>query len=234
MKHIQTIVFSIAIFAATQFLAAQTVFNSSPSRIVGQAVLQQTGLLTGRALNLVEGREFNLPEGVALDTSASPPILYVVDAGNNRVLAWKNAFGFTKADFADKVIGQRDLLSTAPQGPINSSSLSTGLYQPVGLTVDKSGNLYVIDAGNNRVVRYPSPFSQTGDLLLVDLIIGQKDSSGRSPNEGQAAPSEKTLALTSSGQGLRAGIAFDAQGNLWVSDPGNNRVLRYPASAIGG
>jgi uncharacterized protein (TIGR03437 family) len=232
MKHIKSIVFSIALFAATQFLAAQTVFNSSPSRIVGQAVLQQTGILTASAVNLVEGRELNLPEGIALDTSASPPILYVVDAGNNRVLAWKNAFGFTKgAPQADLVVGQRDFLSTGAQGP--GTNLSTGLFQPIAVAVDKGGNLYVIDAGNNRILRYPTPFSQTGDFLVPDLIIGQKNLSGNQANEGQPAPTEKTVSFSPGGSTLLAGLAFDAQGNLWVSDAGNNRVLRYPVTAIG-
>src|SRR5438105_1219466 len=81
---------------------AQTVYNQIPTNIVGQAVLQQL-LLTATAPNLVEGREFNLPEAVAIDSSASPPILYVADTANNRVLAWKNAAAFTKGDFADKV-----------------------------------------------------------------------------------------------------------------------------------
>jgi len=35
---------------------------------------------------------------------------------NNRVSAWKNAFGLTKGDKADLVIGQRDFLSTSPKG----------------------------------------------------------------------------------------------------------------------
>ena len=235
MKHIQSIVFSTVLIAAAQYLEAQTVFNPLPSRIVGQAVLQQTGVLTATAINLVEGKELAAPQAVAVDTTVSPPILYVVDAANNRVLAWKNASSFTKgAPFADKVIGQRDLLSTSPQGPaVSSSSLSTGLFQPVAATVDKNGRLYVIDAGNNRILRYPMPFSQTGDLLQVDLIIGQKDTTGGSPNQGQTTAGQKTLALASSNGPFRAGITFDAQGNLWVSDPGNNRVLRYPASAIG-
>lgn len=192
--------------------------------------MQQQGLLTAIAPNLVEGREFNSPQAVAIDTSASPPILYVADFGNNRVLAWPNAFGFTKGDFAGKVIGQRDLLSTAPQGP--GADLSTGLFGPVALAVDSSGDLYVADAGNNRILRYPSPLRQTGDLLAVDLIIGQTDLNGRSPNEGQSGPSEKTVAFSSATSTYRAGLAFDAQGNLWVSDPGNNRVLRFPASSL--
>src|SRR5579864_1439434 len=146
MKHIQSIAFSTIFIAAAQYLEAQTVFNPLPSRIVGQAVLQQTGLITASAANLVEGREFDQPQAVAVDTSASPPILYVVDTFNNRILAWKNASAFSKgAPMADKVIGQRDFLSTSAQGPgVSNSNLSTGLFQPVGVTVDKNGNLYVV------------------------------------------------------------------------------------------
>ncbi len=193
-------------------------------------MLQQQGVLTAIAPNLVEGREFNNPQAVALDTSRTPPILYVADFGNNRVLAWKSATGFTNGAYADLVIGQRDLLSTSPEGP--GADLSTGLSSPVGLTVDAKGNLYVIDAGNNRVLRYPAPFAQTGDLLAVDLIIGQPDLNSHSPNGGQTAPTANTLALATGGGVFRAGLAFDALGNLWVSDAGNNRVLQYPASAL--
>ncbi len=203
MKTIQSIALPAVLLSAAQFISAQTtppstIFNPAPSRIVGQAFLQQSGVLTATAVNLVEGRELNRPSGIALDTSVSPPILYVADFGNNRVLAWKNAFGFMKGDTADLAIGQRDLFSTARQGP-GPGTLSTGLFGPTGIAVDKKGALYVIDTGNNRILRYPAPLSQTGDLLQVDLIIGQKDFNGRSPNEGNATPSEKTLAFFNGG-----------------------------------
>jgi uncharacterized protein (TIGR03437 family) len=234
MRKIQSIALPAVLLSAAQFISAQTtptstIFNPFPSRIVGQAVLQ-TVSLTATAVNLVEGREMNRPLGIALDTSASPPILYVADFGNNRVLAWKNAFGFMKGDKADLAIGQRDLISTAAQGP--GTNLSTGLFGPTGIAVDKKGALYVIDTGNNRILRFPAPLSQTGDLLQPDLIIGQKDFNGRSPNEGNASPSEKTLAFFS-GNIFQAGLTFDGSGNLWVTDPINNRVVRYPASALG-
>jgi uncharacterized protein (TIGR03437 family) len=218
------------LLAVVQLLEAQIIFNPAPSRIVGQAVLQQQGALTAIAPNLVEGREFNDPQAVALDTSVTPPILYVADFGNNRVLAWKNAAKFTKGDYADLVIGQRDLLSTSPEGP--AADLSTGLSSPVGLGVDAKGNLYVMDAGNNRVLRYPQPFRQTSDLLGVDLIVGQPDLNSYAANGGQSVPTANTLALANGGGVFHAGLAFDAQGNLWVSDPGNNRVLQYPASEL--
>ncbi|HTB19110.1 MAG TPA: hypothetical protein VK708_13400 [Bryobacteraceae bacterium] len=224
------LVLAALLLAAVQLLEAQTIFNPAPSRIVGQAVLQQQGVLTAIAPNLVEGREFNDPQAVALDASVTPPILYVADFGNNRVLAWKNASSFTNGAYADLVIGQRDLRSTSPEGP--GGDLSTGLSSPVGLAVDARGNLYVMDAGDNRVLRYPAPFAQTSDLLVVDLIIGQPDLNGKSSNGGQNAPSANTLALGNGGGVFRAGLAFDAQGNLWMSDPGNNRVLRYPAAVL--
>ena len=49
-------------------------------------MLQQQGLLRAIAPNLVEGREFNKPRAVALDTSVTPPIFYLADFGNNPVV----------------------------------------------------------------------------------------------------------------------------------------------------
>lgn len=229
MKQLTSVLIVATLFTLVYSAQAQPTFNQVPSRIIGQPVLQQTTLTT-IAPNLVEGREFNGPQSVAVDTSATPPIVYVADSGNNRVLAWKNATSFGNGAMADKVIGQRDFLTTFAKGP--GSDLSTGLNTPLAVLVDKSGNLYVADGGNNRVVRYPAPFSQNTDLLAIDLIIGQHDFSGRSPNEGLAAPNAKTLAFSSGGSIARTGLAFDGAGNLWVADPQNNRVLRFPAAAL--
>jgi len=160
--------------------------------------------------------------------------MYVVDASNNRVLAWRNPGNLTKGAPADLVIGQRDLSSNISQGPGGSPrDLSSGLTLPAGVAVDASGNLYVLDDGNNRVLRYPNPFNQTTTPLAVDLVIGQKtQSSGNVANENNPKPSAKTLSFSPNGSFQRAGIAFDRQGNLWVADPGNHRVLRFPLSQL--
>jgi hypothetical protein len=42
---------------------------------------------------LVAGN-FNAPQGIAIDNSSSPAILYLIDTGNNRVLAWKKRLRF--------------------------------------------------------------------------------------------------------------------------------------------
>lgn len=218
---------SLLVFSALSLAQTPTVFSGAPTAILGQPVLQTSAPLTAVAPNLVEGREFFSPQSVALDTSVSPPILYVVDNQNNRVLVWKNAAGFNTGDKADLVIGQRDFLSTSPQGPsAGGAALSTGLNSPTAAVVDSNGNLYVADSGNNRVLRYPKPTQQTGTLLAVDLVIGQKDRASAASNQGLPAPTAKTLALTSGSNAFISGLAIESN-NLWVSDSGNNRVLRF-------
>lgn len=224
----------LLVLAAVPSLA-QVVMNGLPAREFGQHALIQP--ITSVAPNLIEGRELNTPSNIAFDTSVSPPIMYVADTGNNRVLAWRNPDRLTicgtgsiaGCGAADMVVGQGDMFSSLPQGPgTQGSALSAGLNAPTALAVDASGNLYVADAGNNRILRFLAPF-QSSSAPQVDLVIGQTSvSSGSLPNQGQAAPSAQTLAFVSGGAFFRAGMAFDSAGNLWVTDPGNNRVLRYP------
>jgi sugar lactone lactonase YvrE len=188
--------------------------------------------------NLVEGRELYAPQAVALDNSVSPPILYVSDYVNNRVLAWKNAATFTTGQKADLAIGQPDLDTTFPQGPSavaqNSSTYTTGLTRPSGLAVDGNGNLYVVDAGNNRVLRYPKPFAQTGQFPEPDLWIGQATVGGYGANYpgGTSTPTAQGLLLSNGSTVLTSSLAFDSSGNLWVLDTGNARVIRFNASSL--
>jgi len=209
-------------------LIGQVVYNTVPSQIVGQAELQQLGQ-TAVAANLVEGREMNTPQGVAVDLSASPPILYVADSGNNRILAWRNVNSFQNGAPADLVLGQHDKYSVLPKGP--GSDLTAGFYAPTALAVDASGNLYVADTAHNRIMRFPQPFSQTSEQSLPDLVIGQKDLSSTSANHGDATPSASSICFAS-GSLYLTGMAFDQHGNLFVSDPCNNRVLRFPQANL--
>jgi uncharacterized protein (TIGR03437 family) len=205
---------------------AQITLDPLPSRVIGQNSIQVSNVNP----NLVEGREFFAPEAVALDMSTNPPGLYVADAGNNRVLGFRNAAGFANGQKADVVIGQPDFATTLPLAASSTSTnASAGLSSPTGLAVDASGNLYVVDSGNNRILRYAAPFAQTGSQI-PDLVIGQPGFITNSPNQGGISAS--TLAFSMSSV-LQAYIAFDSSGNLWVADAGNNRVLRYNAKVLG-
>ncbi len=201
---------------------AQITLNPVPTRVIGQ--LSTT--LTTVGPNLVEGREFHTPVSVAIDTSTTPPSIYVSDAGNNRVLGFRNATSFTNGQFADIVIGQPDLKTTLPAGPAAGSTRTTGLSAPEGLVVDASGNLYVVDAGNNRVLRFHQPFTQSG-TIFPDMAIGQPSFATGAANQGGLSASSLSFS------GSPASLALDSSGNLWVPDSGNNRILRFNVSVLG-
>jgi uncharacterized protein (TIGR03437 family) len=227
-KILSCLLFSVLLLPASTALA-QVALSPVPARAIGQ-----NSLTTG-AVNLVEGREFNGPIAVALDTSVSPPYLYVSDFFNNRVLGFKNASAFTNGQKADLVIGQLDFVSTGAQGPgvaTSNGGRSTGLTGPTGLLTDAKGNLYVIDNGNNRILRFPAPFARSSQF--PDLVIGQTSFNTNTGNAGGASAKTLKFTTTTGTAGvLVAYMAFDPQGNLWVADAGNNRVLRYPAGSIG-
>ena len=105
---------------------------------------------------------------------------------------------------------------------------------PTSIAVDTKGSVYIVDAGNNRILRFPAPFRQTSDQL-PDLVIGQPGFTTAGANLGGISGATLALSVTSpAGQNTTdlSAVAFDPAGNLWATDPLNNRVLRYNAKDI--
>jgi uncharacterized protein (TIGR03437 family) len=189
-------------------LSAQ--ISSSAYRVLGQTDL------TGNGVNMVQGIGLHGPAGVALDNRGGQTHVYVVDTGNNRVLAWPDVSSYQTGDAAALVLGQPSAQSSGPYG----IGLK-GFYNPTAAAIDPlTGNLYVADTGNNRVVRFPSPFDNPG-RIEPDAVYGEPNFQTLKP----AAVSSGTLSQP-------AGVAVDPTGNLWVSDTANHRILRFAASAL--
>lgn len=241
-KHISVLLCLLALSGLT--LSAQMILNPVPAKVYGQSFapksVQELLNPPSVAPNLVEGRELSSPQSVAVDTTLDPPALYVVDAGNHRVLAWKNAAAFESGARADLVLGQRDLTSTNGLGP--GTGFTSGLFGPTSVAIDTQGNVFVADSGNNRILRYPKPFAQPeGQVQTADLVIGQTSLNSRFANRATSAganqaPTANTIRTNGFGTGgiQSATLTFDAQGNLWFSDSGNHRILRYPAASVSG
>ncbi len=189
--------------------------NPLPSRAFGQTKMT-LGLQT-QTPNLLEGNELSGPTAIAFDTTSATPVVYVADTANHRVLAWKNPGSLTRGNPADRVIGQRDFFSAYPGGPGTAppALVSSGMVFPNGLAVDSNGNLYVMDAGNNRILRFPRPMEQQGELVNPDMVIGQK-TPGATATLGSAGP---------------IGIALDAFDNIIAAEAAN-RMTFYYARAI--
>ena len=141
------------------------------------------------------------PAGLAFDSSGD---LWVADPGHNRVLEFTPPF--TTRGAASLVIGQADFSSNS-----NSNNQSM-LNEPNQMTFDQSGNLWVADSGDNRVLEFKAPFSN-GESASVS--IGQPNLLSTAGNT-----TESTLSNPES-------LAFDSHGNLWVADSDNNRVVEF-------
>ncbi len=242
MRSIYRYILPALAFAAAAGAQTATVLDPSPARVIGHPSTTPAEQLLVNNFNPNFGLNGGMysPQSVALDTSGSTPILYVADSGNNRVLAWKNASSASLTNQQppqppDLIIGQTSAYTTFPL-------TNGGLWNPTAVLVDSSGNLYIADSGNNRVLRYPQPFSNAAacspanpptqcDTGSPDLWLGQPDRfTSRNPNQGGRAAT--TLYLSGGGSIYVSALAMDGSGNLFVVDPGNGRVLRYPAASL--
>jgi DNA-binding beta-propeller fold protein YncE len=156
---------------------------------------------------------------------------------------------------ADLVLGQPDFNHSGCNGDGNfqsyplraPASAATLCSMPVdqvspleggsfaNMAVDSvTGDLYVPDFDNARVLLYRSPFTTD---TVADHVWGQADFAGNECNRGRGvgAPDAESLCFRSpSNEGFVAGVGLDADGNLWVADNQNNRVLRFPFDASTG
>ncbi len=147
-----------------------------------------------------------MPAALAFDAAGR---LYVADYTFNRVLRFTPPFSFGMD--ADLVIGQADFTSVST---LTSASV---LNHPTGLALDAQGNLFVVDQGANRLLRFDAPLTNG---QAASLVLGQGDFTSGSPNGG--AP-----AVNAAGFSSPNGLALDRQGNLFVSDQFNHRLLAF-------
>lgn len=206
------------------------------SGTIASAVLGQSNF-TGSTANSPTGASLNLnsyyyyyyyyyysgANALAIDSSSSPPHLWVADPGNSRVLGFRNAAALANGQAADIVVGQPNFKSTT----CNSSIVyAANLCEPGGVAVDSSGNLYVSDTGNNRVLIFADPFTtntNTGQTagFAAFMVLGQgEDFFATSCNTGGSTASDQSLCTP-------VGLAVDSSENLWVADAGNSRVLEF-------
>src|SRR5580692_3375264 len=82
-------------------------------------------------------------------------------------------------------------------------------------------------------MRFPTPFTQPpGAPPQPNLVIGQQGfGTGSTANEGGNC-SAKTLAFSNYAGPQLTSLAVDSNGNLWTTDPLNNRVLMYPSANL--
>jgi sugar lactone lactonase YvrE len=156
------------------------------------------------------------PLGVLADARGD---LLVADTLNNRVLEYDGALtGGSYPLAASGVYGQGGSFSSAT--PNLNGLNAASLQGPSGLAVDPSGDLWIADQDNSRVLELPHAVS--GGVLAgstATWVLGQRGSfAAGDANNGGADAGSLDYANA---------IVFDAAGNAFVSDSGNSRLLEY-------
>jgi sugar lactone lactonase YvrE len=153
--------------------------------------------ISGSANGLDTAASFYKPFGVATDASGN---VYVADAGNNKVRK------ISPAGVVSTFAG------TGVAGSANGTDTAT-FNSPLGVALDKTGNVYVADYGNN-LIRKISPAG------VVSTFAGTSIA-GADNGPGTAA----TFNLPES-------LAIDAAGNVYVADNGNDLIRKISPAGV--
>lgn len=187
-------------------------FDPLNTDLVADKVLGQADSFASGTANLggVSASSFNQPYRLRFDPSDN---LYVTDINNSRGLIFNNPIEDDRV--ADVVIGQPNFATGAANtGGRGASSIR----EPCSLGVDAYANLYMADWGNNRVLFYKRPLSED---TVADAVFGQNDFA----SADTFSPSALSL------WGAQR-IDFDPDGNLYISDCYNSRLLKYKIAQV--
>ncbi len=135
---------------------------------------------------------FYLPEGLAVDHAGN---LYVADCYNNMI----------RKISPDGVVST--LAGKSLKGAADGKGKSASFSHPDGLAVDRAGNIYVADVGNNKIRKI------TPDGMVTTLAGSGK----RAAENGPA----KTASFY-----RPFGVTIDKEGDLYVADYQNNLVRK--------
>lgn len=181
--------------------------------VAAEAVFGQPDYTTQAAGTPVSASTLKTPTAAVIDSQGT---LWVADSANNRVLGFQNASSITtNGSPADFFFGQPSTSSFA------SATTSSGMKTPTGVAVDGNGSLYVVDTGNNRILKFTDPnvVGNGSTAINADSQFGQINYL-----VGTAGTTQSTFTAPSYAK-------VDGSGNLWVSDTGNNRVLLFSSIA---
>jgi uncharacterized protein (TIGR03437 family) len=204
--------------------------NHTVRRIVGNRILPfMAHSKSGLAVH------FSVPTGIAVKPDGSVLIadqtaglVYQIDHSGQATTVYKAASGIAADDRGDVFISaQGFVIELKPDGSVvpvagstNAHFLGDGadatesrLDQPSAVAMDKAGNLYIVDTGNNRVRK------MDGNGIIT--TFAGKGTAGYSGDGGAAVDAELNHP---------SAIAVDADGNLLIADTGNNVIRKITAN----
>lgn len=178
--------------------------------------IRQLDLITGIITTIVGNgkEEFSGDGGPATEAGLSSPNGLTIDEQGNLFIA---DFSNNRVRRVDVVTGIITTVAGSGKEEFNGDgtlSTSIRLNSPSGLAIDSVGNLFIADLFNNKVRRVDAV---TG---IITTVAG----TGKEEFGGDGGPA------TEAGLLLPFNLVIDDQGNLFISDFGNNRVRQVDAA----
>jgi len=146
------------------------------------------------------------PQGVAVDAFGN---VYIADTNNNRIREVSANGVITTVAGSGTTCSPNSCGSFSGDG---GPATSATLYNPFGVAVDASGNLYIADAANSRIRKV----STSG---IITTVAGST-TFGFSGDGGPA---------TSAQLNAPEAVAVDLAGNIYISDTSNSRIRKVSA-----
>ena len=207
------------------------IVDTSNSRIrVVNATTQVISTLVGNGIPCPQPQETCGDNGPATSASISVPrtvtvepsgTLLVADSGDQRIRQVVNGTIITIAGTGAQCGNPTPL-------PCGDGGLATeaSLNDPRGIVVDSNGNIFFVDAQDNRVRRIDA------QTQIITTVAGN----GPDGNAGLCVPGSAENISGDGGPAINAllncplGLDIDAHDNLFVSDTQNNRVREINAT----
>jgi sugar lactone lactonase YvrE/phosphodiesterase/alkaline phosphatase D-like protein len=144
----------------------------------------------------------NAPYGLNLDSSGN---IYIADFSNNLI---------RKVDAVTGIISTVAGNGTAGYGGDGAAATAAMLNNPIGLTVDSAGNIYIAEYSNHRVRK----------VIVATGIITTVAGNGSPGFSGDGGPATAASLISPSD------VSLDSSGNIYIADTGNNRIRMVHAT----
>jgi sugar lactone lactonase YvrE len=169
-------------------------------------VTASTGIITTVAGNGTQG--FSGDDGPATSAELTSPTSVVVDASGDLDIADSGNSRIRKVTTSTGVITTVAGNGTQAYSGDNVAATSAGM-SAIGVTVDASGNIYIVDPSNFRI-------RMVNSSGIITTVAGN-GTQGYSGDDGAANSAELNAPYS---------VALDASGNLYVADANNQRIRK--------
>ncbi len=151
--------------------------------------------------------------GLAISATLNRPIAVTVDAAGNLYICDSSNHSIRRVNLASGIITKYAGNGVPAFSGDGGQATAASLQFPLAVAADKTGNLYIADAGNNCIRRI-------GADGVITTVAGTGNRAGFAGDGGLA-----TGALLN----IPSDVTVDSSGSLFIGDSGNNRIRRVDA-----